>query len=417
MVSFASNVRDAATFDIIVDGVVDAAALQAAKDFVLGPGEGPSNTGLGTNYEAGFAAALDWFSDPDNTLDNPDINQTIFISDGEPNRAYQGNGSGNVIYVGAAALDHVLGTAADDTVSEFDGLLGSFEGVPGTVDAVGIDVNGAQLAILDQVDAGSAENIVAGEQLQAVLGDLTQGTQLAAAGGDVITAAGGDDLVFGDVLFTDTLAADQGLGLPAGSGWAVIETLVGNGFFDQDPSSTAEEEILAFLRDPANLAAYDFGAESAGSGGRDGGNDLIDGGGGNDLIFGQEGDDTLLGGTGDDTVSGGSGADVFRWGSETSAGETDTLTDFQTGAGGDVLDLSALLSGVAAGDDGDELDAYLNVTFDGTSTTVAIDANGDGSGFTDVTVTIQGVDLTGGSAVQADIIDALLTDGNLQAAA
>src|SRR3546814_14712375 len=40
--------------------------------------------------------ALDWFSDPGNTLDNPDFNQTVFISDGVPNRAYQGDGTSAV---------------------------------------------------------------------------------------------------------------------------------------------------------------------------------------------------------------------------------------------------------------------------------------------------------------------------------
>src|SRR3546814_11362455 len=39
MVSFASGVKGTATFDIIADGVVDATALQDAKDFVLAVGD------------------------------------------------------------------------------------------------------------------------------------------------------------------------------------------------------------------------------------------------------------------------------------------------------------------------------------------------------------------------------------------
>jgi len=424
MVSFATTVKEAATFDIIVDGVVDAAELQAAKDFILAAGDDPLSVAQGyTNYEAGFASALDWFSDAANTLDNPDFNQTIFVSDGLPNRAFRGDSTTvGTPDTAQLALDHVLGnvdrpgTWKDDTVSEFHGLLGSFEGVAGSVNAIGINVDGSSLANLSQLDGDDADSIDEGEELEALLGNLSQGSKLAEVGGDVIVGAGGDDLIFGDALFTDLLAADEGVALPAGSGWSVIEALAGNGFFDQDPASTVEEEIIAFLRDPANIAAYDFGAESSGGGGRAGGNDLIDGGGGADLIFGQEGDDTIIGGTGDDTLFGGSGADSFTWGAETSAGEADLVADFETGPGGDVLDLSALLSGVGAGDDGDELDAWLQVSFDGTDTTIGIDANGDGSGFTDVTVTVQGIDLTGGIATQAGIIDSLLGDGSLQVA-
>jgi len=424
LVSFASNVKEVGTFDIVVGGVIDNAALQAAKDFVLAAGDSPTAIASGnTNYEAGFTAALDWFSDSGNTLDNPAFNQTIFISDGLPNRAYRGDGTTNVVAPGAqVAVDHVLGqvdmdgTVNDDTISEFDGLLGSFEGVAGTVDAIGINVGQVALDRLHQLDGNSASSINTGEQLLEELNDLTK-LQLAGAGGDVIFGADGDDVIFGDSLFTDLLAADEGVALPAGSGWSVIEALAGNGFFDTDVSKSVEEEIMDFLRDPANQAAYDFGAESELDGSvREDGNDLIDGGGGADLIFGQEGDDTLLGGTGDDTLFGGSGADSFTWGAETSAGEADIVADFETGPGGDALDLSALLSGVGAGDGGDALDAWLQVSFDGTDTTIGVDANGDGSGFTDVTVTVQGVDLTGGIATQAGIIDSLLGDGSLQVA-
>src|SRR3546814_17703698 len=87
-----------------------------------------------TNYEAGFDAALKWFSDDSNTLDNPDFNQTIFISDGRPNRAYQGDGS-TVFnpHSNQEALDHVLGTEPGDSDSEYQGLLGPYKGCPGTV--------------------------------------------------------------------------------------------------------------------------------------------------------------------------------------------------------------------------------------------------------------------------------------------
>src|SRR3546814_6230272 len=99
--------------DIITDGVVNDAELQAAKDFILDADDDPTEVAKDdTNYEAGLRAALDWFSDPGNTLDNPDFNQTVFISDGVPNRAYQGDGTSAVTGLtptAQAALDHALG--------------------------------------------------------------------------------------------------------------------------------------------------------------------------------------------------------------------------------------------------------------------------------------------------------------------
>src|SRR5690606_17516082 len=155
--------------------------------------------------------------------------------------------------------------------------------------------------------------------------------------------AGGDQ-IFGDTIFTDQLKAllsndHPGKSLPNGSGWAVIEALVDDGFFDKDPSKSVNEEIMDFLRDPASPASYELSRESVGSkgNGRDGGDDTIKGGAGNDTIFGQEGndvidggdgDDLIVGGTGNDTMTGGDGRDTFRWG----AADRGTVT----GGGGPV---------------------------------------------------------------------------------
>ncbi|MEQ9608143.1 MAG: type I secretion C-terminal target domain-containing protein, partial [Kiloniellaceae bacterium] len=437
MVSFNSNVTGQDTFDIITNGVVNDAALQAAKDFILDADDEPTDVAQGnTNYEAGFQAALNWFGDDANTLDNPDFNKTIFVSDGLPNRVYEGNSPTKVAVEGNTqrALDHVLGAfthpgnpGKSDTVSEYDGLLGAFKGVNGTVDAIGINVDSDGIAVLSQVDEGDADSIAEGQELADARDGLAQVTELAGVGDDVIVGNGGSDLIFGDALFTDSLAADQGLTLVPGSGWEVIQHLVNNtDFFDQDLGKSVNEEIMGFLRDPANLATYDLGRESVISEGvgRTGGDDTISGGAGNDTIFGQEGSDLidggagvdiLVGGTGNDTLTGGEGADTFLWTDQFVAGEIDTVTDFSA-ADGDVLDLSAVLEGTDPTDGGAELQSYLNITYDGTDTTIAIDVNGDGSG-TDVAIVCEGVDLTGGSFDQADIIQSLIDSGQLQAAA
>jgi hypothetical protein len=78
------------------------------------------------------------------------------------------------------------------------------------------------------------------------------------------------------------------------------------------------------------------------------GDDTIEGLGGNDHLDGQAGADTLLGGTGNDsfvnsagndTMTGGAGTDTYTFSSPTSPITTQTgsptITDFQSGAGGD----------------------------------------------------------------------------------
>jgi Ca2+-binding RTX toxin-like protein len=430
MVSFAGDVKEVATFDIIENGVVNAAALQAAKDFILAAGDDPTEVAEGnTNYEAGFQAALDWFSSDANTLDDPDFNKTIFVSDGEPNRAYRGNSTDNFEALGNAqnALNHVLGQydhandAFDDTVSEYGLLLGEFKGVNGTVDSIGINVDAEALAILDQVDEGDADSIDEGQELVDVLDNLAEVTELSAVGSDVIVGNGGDDLIFGDTLFTDLLADDHSIDLPPGAGWSVIQALIDAEFFGDVPAEV-NANIMAFLRDPANQELYDLGGESltAGGVGREGGHDSIDGGAGNDTIFGQEGNDTILGGTGgdliiggtgDDSMTGGDGSDTFRWTDATQDGEEDIITDFQTGVGGDVIDLAGLLSGVPLSPDGADLDAYLSFSSDGTDTTITIDFDGTGGSSDSSTIILQGVDV--GAGPSEDIINDMLTNGNL----
>ena len=438
LVSFATTVKEVGTFDIVTDGVVDTAALQAAKDFVFGPGDTVDSVASGfTNYESGFQAALDWFSDPANTLDNPDFNQTIFVSDGKPNTAFEGNGTSSLrgFLNGQDALNHVLGSAPGssgtddgdnedgippDTVSEYDALFGPFEGVAGTVDAVGISVDAAGDALLDQIDDdGDADNISSGEELEQVLEDLTQVNAIVDVGSDVITGNAGNDLIFGDAIFTDLLADDQGIILPAGSGWGVVEQLVTDGFFDQDPARTETEEIVAFLSDPANVELFDFGRESLVDGvGRGGGNDTIDGGSGDDLIFGQEGDDeidggadndTIIGGTGNDSMTGGLGMDSFVIEAASGGlGETDTISDFGVTPGSeDVLDLSDLLSsGSFAGADLADAVAggFVTLSDNGTDTTITVDLSGAAGGSqVDYTIILENTLTTDIDSTQVDV--------------
>ena len=142
------------------------------------------------------------------------------------------------------------------------------------------------------------------------------------------------------------------------------------------------------------------------------GNDTLTGGLGNDILLGGDGNDLLIGGTGSDTLTGGAGKDTFKW-MAGDAGGTDTIKDFTTGANGDVLDLSELLSGEHA--DASTLDHYLTFASGPGSgkSTLTIDLDGAGSGTTTHTILFDNVDLTAGKS-NLQIIQDLLDQGNLK---
>ena len=95
----------------------------------------------------------------------------------------------------------------------------------------------------------------------------------------------------------------------------------------------------------------------------------------------------------------------------------DTITDFTPGAGGDVLDIDALLPGSVTGATTvSEIDNYLDFTYDDPTqtTTMHVDPDGAGAGGVSQEIKIEGVDLTdGGANSDQDIITNLIADGNL----
>ncbi|WP_145675644.1 nidogen-like domain-containing protein, partial [Azospirillum brasilense] len=120
------------------------------------------------------------------------------------------------------------------------------------------------------------------------------------------------------------------------------------------------------------------------------GNDTLVGGGGSDLLQGGLGADVLIGGDGADSLEGGQGDDQFVYDSP-AALHNDRIRDFTAG---DRLDLSALgatfigesqFGGTPAAPGA----AQLRVSYGTNSTTLILDANGDGFG--DAALTLDGV--------------------------
>lgn len=132
--------------------------------------------------------------------------------------------------------------------------------------------------------------------------------------------------------------------------------------------------------------------------GEDRGHVLI-GGRQEDKVAGGSGADILAGGPGDDELSGGGGSDQFVYG-DYQVGH-DIIADFDI-TGGDVIDLSGMLQGSAL-----LLSDYVQIDTVEGHLVLQIDADGDGSGFTDGTIALPGV-----AAGSADLYS-LAGNGNL----
>ncbi|HHQ4481197.1 TPA: retention module-containing protein [Aeromonas veronii] len=406
--TFATQVNGSGTFTLTSGGVDNAAQLAAAIAFVNAITVPGSDAAQYTNYEAGLVAANTWIESAgvNAPIAAADVNKVIFVSDGEPNRALQGNGTSSVVSLSTkGAMQHVLGTydvspnSNDDTVNEINLIenVGSSTGQAFTVEAVGIQVNESARSLLSQVEGagGSATNVTNANQLSSVIGQLTGASINAnSVGNDHLVGGNGNDVMFGDSIHADNVDG----------GWFEFVT---------DNPGKSDGQLLNELY--SQHAVY-------GKEGAVGGDDTLEGGDGNDVLYGQKGNDILIGGegidiliggTGSDILTGGAGKDTFKW-MAGDVGGTDVIKDFTTGTGGDVLDISELLTGEHA--NSGWLDAYLNFSSDGPGTnksTLTIDLDGTNGGTTHV-IKFDSIDLTTLGNSDLEIIQKLLGDGNLK---
>jgi hypothetical protein len=151
-----------------------------------------------------------------------------------------------------------------------------------------------------------------------------------------------------------------------------------------------------------------------------GGGDAVLGTPGDDILNGTVYNDIISGGAGDDTLTGGAGDDVFKW-SLADAGTAgtpavDVITDFNTAANTDKLDLRDLLTCEAH--TAASLDNFLHFEKSGSDTIVHVSSNGgfsSGYNFANEvqTITLQGVDLIGSSTTDLDVIQTLINNQKL----
>jgi hypothetical protein len=232
-----------------------------------------------------------------------------------------------------------------------------------------------------QADGRSDRPIVAGGTFTQA--EVNAGRVIFAAAGNVTNAAANISLVdemparpavstsvkFSTVRRADLLAAaslreagvPSGLILHYGASSAKSLTL-------RSPSGPVETNAALSTAAYANTWTPQHGADEA---------RLFIGSPLNDNLLGSGEADVLAAGGGTNILRGYAGADRFIF---TTAGAQDTVSDF-TSSERDVLDVSALLTSVA----GRTLGAYLSLQ---PGPVLRVDANGDGSGYTDAAITL-----------------------------
>jgi T1SS-143 domain-containing protein len=353
--------------------ITDASGLADAVAYV----EGLNGNGW-TNYEAGLQSTVDWLSGSEVYGGNAET-YTYFITDGEPNRYL--DDSGNVVSNDNANTSMNQINGVGDSTNE----IAQIQGLSDEVIGVGINVGSTSLARIATIDSdGTALNVSNPSDLDAALAETNPLIKLSSVGDDVIAGGAGDDILFGDALNTDVLAADYGIVVDDGSSWGAFakleagESTVNSGWDRADTIEYIENHGEELAEESLNNTGT----------GRSGGDDVLDGGAGDDVIFGQEGNDTITGGAGNDTIYGGSGADVFLFNAITDG--LDTVMDFDQSEG-DALDLTTLLQG-SYDPLQDSINDFVFATENGGDTVISVDLSGSGdvANATDI-ASLQGV--------------------------
>ncbi|MGL5137612.1 MAG: calcium-binding protein, partial [Beijerinckiaceae bacterium] len=290
-------------------------------------------------------------------------------------------GGGNDSLVGGTGNDSMLGGVGDDTFVVDSAADIVVENASAGTDTVKTSVN---LTLANNVEnlvyTGAASFTGTGNTLaNSITGGALADTLDGGEADDTLSGGDGNDSLVGGIgndsmtggLGDDTFDVDSAAD-------TVVEAASGG-------TDTIRTSVNLTLANNVENLTYTGAASFTGTG-----NTLanrITGGALADTISGGGGADTLVGGAGADSLSGGSGADVFRY-LAGHGSSTDQITDFSATAGGDVLDIEALLPGYNGNPL--SLSSYVNLQASGGNTNVRIDATGSGS-FSGTLVIFNGV--------------------------
>ncbi len=124
--------------------------------------------------------------------------------------------------------------------------------------------------------------------------------------------------------------------------------------------------------------------------------DVLYGEDGNDILLGENNNDTLIGGLGIDTLTGGGGNDTFTFLATSSFDNVDTITDFNTVY--DAIDISDILG--AYDPLADAITDFVQITDDGTDSTLFVDADGGADNFVAIALIDNKTGLTDEAALE-----------------
>lgn len=350
---------------------VDNAGDQVVEGAGGASGEDTVNTSvsftLGNNVENGVWVGGLGGTITGNALDNQleaggKHKGVVTLNGGAGSDTLINSGFGSVVFVVDNAGDSVQGSAPGfDTVQSsvsFDmGVQGDLN-VDDLVLTGKLAINGTGNANFNNITGNAAANT------------LNDG----GGGDDILNGLGGNDTYI--VNSAGTTVNDT-------SGIDTVQTSVS---FDLSVNGTTVENLLAFGGSDITLTGNALKNTITG----DAGGDALNGLGGNDILLGGVSNDILDGGTGKDTMNGGGGNDTYHFSAAVANANADIINGgFDTGAGGDVLDVSDILVGYNG-----NVTEYVQITQSGANTIVKVDVNGlAGPGGFITLVTLNGVNL------------------------
>ncbi|OOE83082.1 hypothetical protein BZG73_12220 [Salinivibrio siamensis] len=339
------------------------------------------HAGGGTNYEAAFNKASDWFNSHSNANSE---NLSFFLTDGKPTFSTSSGMQTGWEMDRAELVDSIQAyqqLAQQSTVRAIgigDGINADVLKYFDNTDISGTDTVYDEYYHSHTVNVGEVEVVYTANDLSAALDEGAKEINMLPVGDDEVIGNAGDDILFGDVINTDNLPwGENGLtrpeSLPDGSGVEALTTFLEM----KNGAAPSDIELYQYIKD--NHALFNVDGDTRG------GDDTLEGGEGNDILYGQGGDDTLIGGRGEDTLIGGTGSDKFQW----------SLEDMPSSADGDESETDVIIDFDNQGDSQDTLafvddltqlikDGQVSISWQTTDSgeaegtlTIGIDADGD----------------------------------------